>query len=449
MTDASLARTLCDPNPIHKRAGHLTNSAKVVLVILLAVCASWLGCASSDPKLAASRSGGPGVMPVTVTPVQVEDVPYYLTGLGSVTAFYTVSVKSRVDGELVQVNFREGQNVKQGDLLAVIDPRPFQVQLEQAEAQLFKDQASLRDARLNLTRFKGLLQNSGAMSQQQVDTQASTVDQLDGAVRNDQATVDNAKLQLTYCHITSPVTGRVGLRQVDPGNIVHAADTTPMLVVTQLQPITVIFTLPEDNLPAVAQHMAKGTLPVDAYSRDNQTKLAAGKLLTIDNQIDQTTGTAKLKGVFDNKDNMLWPNQFVNIRLQLNTQKNALVIPAAAVQRGPQGTYVFVMKQDKTVDLRPVTIAFTQNNNSVVSSGVTANEVVVTDGQDKLQAGSKVEPHFQGQGNQPQQAAGTPSSGSTSRGSTAPATSPQSAASPGNTSAGTSSAARTSGSQAQ
>jgi multidrug efflux system membrane fusion protein len=388
-------------------------------------------------------------MPVTVTPVQVEDVPYYLTGLGSVTAFYTVSVKSRVDGELVQVNFREGQNVKQGDLLAVIDPRPFQVQLEQAEAQLFKDQASLRDARLNLTRFKGLLQNSGAMSQQQVDTQASTVDQLDGAVRNDQATVDNAKLQLTYCHITSPVTGRVGLRQVDPGNIVHAADTTPMLVVTQLQPITVIFTLPEDNLPAVAQHMAKGTLPVDAYSRDNQTKLAAGKLLTIDNQIDQTTGTAKLKGVFDNKDNMLWPNQFVNIRLQLNTQKNALVIPAAAVQRGPQGTYVFVMKQDKTVDLRPVTIAFTQNNNSVVSSGVTANEVVVTDGQDKLQAGSKVEPHFQGQGNQSQQAAGTAPSGSTSPGSTAPATSPQSAASPGTASAGTSSAARTSGSQAQ
>lgn len=388
-------------------------------------------------------------MPVTVTPVQVEDVPYYLTGLGSVTAFYTVSVKSRVDGELVQVNFREGQNVKQGDLLAVIDPRPFQVQLEQAEAQLFKDQASLRDARLNLTRFKGLLQNSGAMSQQQVDTQASTVDQLDGAVRNDQATVDNAKLQLTYCHITSPVTGRVGLRQVDPGNIVHAADTTPMLVVTQLQPITVIFTLPEDNLPAVAQHMAKGTLPVDAYSRDNQTKLAAGKLLTIDNQIDQTTGTAKLKGVFDNKDNMLWPNQFVNIRLQLNTQKNALVIPAAAVQRGPQGTYVFVMKQDKTVDLRPVTIAFTQNNNSVVSNGVTANEVVVTDGQDKLQAGSKVEPHFQGQGNQPQQAAGTAPSGSTSPGSTAPATSPQSAASPGTASAGTSSAARTSGSQAQ
>jgi multidrug efflux system membrane fusion protein len=222
-----------------------------------------------------------------------------------------------------------------------------------------------------------------------------------------------------------------------------------MLVVTQLQPITVIFTLPEDNLPAVAQHMAKGTLPVDAYSRDNQTKLAAGKLLTIDNQIDQTTGTAKLKGVFDNKDNMLWPNQFVNIRLQLNTQKNALVIPAAAVQRGPQGTYVFVMKQDKTVDLRPVTIAFTQNNNSVVSSGVAANEVVVTDGQDKLQAGSKVEPHFQGQGNQPQQAAGTAPSGSTSPGSTAPATSPQSAASPGTTSAGTSSAARTSGSQAQ
>jgi multidrug efflux system membrane fusion protein len=384
-------------------------------------------------------------MPVTVAPVRVYDIPYYLTGLGSVTAFYTVSLKSRVDGELVEVNFKEGQNVKQGDLLAVIDPRPYQVQLEQAQAQLFKDQASMRDAKLNFERFKGLLQNSGAMSQQQVDTQGSTVDQLDGAVRNDQATVDNAKLQLIYCHITSPVNGRVGLRQVDPGNIVHAADTNPMLIITQLQPITVIFTLPEDNLPAVAQHMAKGTLPVTAYSRDEETKLATGKLMTIDNQIDQTTGMDKLKAVFDNKDNSLWPNQFVNIRLQLDTQKNALVIPAAAVQRGPQGTYVFVVKQDKSVDIQPVTVAFTQNNLSVISSGVAANDVVVTDGQDKLQAGSKVEPHSQAQGDQP--AAATP--GGTSPGSTALANSSGSGTPPGTGSAGTSSPARTAGTQAQ
>jgi multidrug efflux system membrane fusion protein len=388
-------------------------------------------------------------MPVTVAPVEVKDMPYYLTGLGSVTAFYTVSLKSRVDGELVQVNFKEGQHVKKGDLLAVIDPRPYQVQLEQAQAQLFKDQASLRDARLNLERFKGLLQNSGAMSQQQVDTQASTVDQLDGAVRNDQATIDNAKLQLVYCHITSPIDGRVGLRQVDPGNIVHAADTNPMLIITQLQPITVIFTLPEDNLPAVAQHMAKGTLTVEAYSRDDETKLGSGKLQTIDNQIDQTTGTDKLKAVFDNKDNALWPNQFVNIRLELSTQKNALVVPAAAVQRGPQGTYVFAMNQDQTVQIKPVTVAFTQDNQSVISSGLAANEVVVTDGQDKLQAGSKVEPHTQQQGGHAQQAAGTVTSGSTSPATTAPAGSDRAGTSPQNNSAGTSSSTRTSGTQSQ
>jgi multidrug efflux system membrane fusion protein len=370
-------------------------------------------------------------MPVTVTAVQVRDMPYYLTGLGSVTAFYTVSLKSRVDGELIQVNFKEGQDVKQGDLLAVIDPRPYQVQLEQAQAQLFKDQASLRDARLNFTRYKGLLQNSGAMSQQQVDTQASTVDQLDGAVRNDQATIDSAKLQLVYCHITSPVTGRVGLRQVDPGNIVHATDTTPLLVITQLQPITSIFTLPEDNLPAIAQQMAKGTLRVDAYSRDDETQLASGKLLTIDNQIDQTTGTDKLKAVFDNKDHALWPNQFVNIRLQLDTRKNALIVPAAAVQRGPQGTYVFVMKQDDTVDIKPVTIAFTQNNLSVVASGVAAGEVIVTDGQDKLQAGSKVEPHMQAAGDRSPQAAGTSTKGASSPAGAAPAHSHPIPASPG------------------
>jgi multidrug efflux system membrane fusion protein len=437
MTNASLPRTL-------RNGARPKILVKALVVgILLSIGAFWTGCASSDSKPAA-RSAGPGVMPVTVTSVQVENVPYYLTGLGSVTAFYTVSLKSRVDGELVEVNFKEGQNVKKGDLLAVIDPRPFQVQLEQTEAQLFKDQASLRDAKLNLARFKGLLQSSGAMSQQQVDTQSSTVDQLDGAVRNDQAAIDNAKLQLVYCHITSPVTGRVGLRQVDPGNIVHAADTTPMLVVTQLQPITTVFTLPEDNLPAVAQRMGKGTLEVDAYSRDDQTKLASGKLLTIDNQIDQTTGTGKLKAVFENKDNSLWPNQFVNIHLLLDVKKNALVVPAAAVQRGPQGTYVFVAKQDKTVDIRPVAVAFTQNNVSVISNGLAATEVVVTDGQDKLQAGSKVEPHFQNQGNQPQQAGGTPTSGRT-----APARSRSTAASPDSTSSETSSSARTTGTQAQ
>jgi len=280
--------------------------------------------------------------------------------------------------------------------------------LEQAQATLFKDQASLRDAKLNYERYKGLLENSGAMSQQQVDTQAATVDQLEGMVRTDQAAIDNAKLNLVYCHITSPISGRVGLRLVDPGNIVHATDTNSLLVITQLQPIAVIFTLPEDQLPTVAQHMANATLEVDAYSRDDQTKLATGKLLTIDNQIDQSTGTGRLKAVFDNKDNQLWPNQFVNIRLLLEIRKNSTVVPAAAIQRGPQGTYVFVTKPDNTVDIRPVTVAFTQDNLSNLASGVAPGDVVVTDGQDKLQEGSKIEIRTPAAPIQQPQRAGTP-----------------------------------------
>jgi len=360
----------------------------VVMVFLL--CAFALSCSGGDPRSSARANVIP-VMPVAVATAERRDMPYYLTGLGSVTAYYTDSLKSRVDGELVQVNFKEGQFVNKGDLLAVIDPRPYQVALEQAEAALFKDQALLRDAKLNYERYKGLLQNSGAMSQQQVDTQQATVDQLEGTVRTDQAAIDNAKLNLTYCHITAPVSGRVGLRLVDPGNIVHASDTSPMLVITQLQPIAVVFTLPEDQLPAVAKHMAKQELEVDAYSRDDQTKLATGKLLTIDNQIDQTTGTGKLKAVYDNRDNQLWPNQFVNVRLLLEVRHDTVSIPAVAIQRGPQGTYVFTAKQDNTVEIRPVTVAFTQDNVSAIASGLSAGDVVVTDGQDKLQAGSKIE----------------------------------------------------------
>lgn len=360
------------------------------MALILLLCLAWLGC-GGDPKPTSARANTTQAVPVSVSTAERRDMPYYLTGLGSVSAFYTVNIKARVDGQLETVNFKEGQLVRKGDLLAVIDTRPYQVVLDQAQAALFRDQAALRDAQLNYERYKSLLEESGGMSQQQVDTQGATVAQLEGTVRNDQAAIDNAKLNLLYCHITSPIDGRVGLRQVDPGNMVHANDTNSLLVITQLQPIAVLFTLPEDNLPTVSQHMSKGTLQVDAYSRDSQTKLGTGKLETIDNQIDQTTGTGKLKAVFDNKDNELWPNQFVNVRLLLEVRKDSTVIPAAAIQRGPQGTYVFVAKNDNTADIRPVTVAFTQDNLANIANGLAPAEVVITDGQDKLQAGSKIE----------------------------------------------------------
>lgn len=382
-------------------------SALLLFALVLA------SCSGNDPKPGSARANVAQAVPVSVATVERRDMPYYLTGLGSAQAFYTDSIKTRVDGELVQVNFKEGQYVNKGDLLVVIDPRPYQVALEQAQATLFKDQAALRDAKLNYERYKGLLQNSGAMSQQQVDTQQATADQLEGAVRTDQAAVDNARLNLTYCHITSPISGRIGLRLVDPGNIVHATDTNALLVITQLQPIAVLFTLPEDQLPAVAQHMAKNTLEVDAYSRDDQTKITSGKLLTIDNQIDQTTGTGRLKAVFENKDNSLWPNQFVNIHLLLEVRKNSTVIPSAAIQRGPQGEYVFVAKPDHTADIKPVTVAFIQENMANISSGLAPGDVVITDGQDKLQQGSEIELRAPAapvnQGAQPAAGSATPS----------------------------------------
>jgi membrane fusion protein, multidrug efflux system len=365
------------------------------IVVLLVLASLFTACSGSSSTPSAARANAAQTVQVTVASAQRQDLPIYLTGLGSIAAYYTVSVKSRVDGQLIDVKFKEGETVNKGALLAVIDPRPYQVQLDQAQAQLFKDQASLRDAKLNYQRYKDLLQNSGAMSQQQVDTQQATVDQLDGTVRNDQATVENAKLNLVYCHITAPVSGRIGLRLVDPGNIVHASDANPMLVITELQPITAIFTLPEDQLQTVSQHMHKGTLQVEAYSRDDMSKLDTGTLLTIDNQIDQTTGTGRLKAIFQNKTNGLWPNQFVNIHLLLETQKNVTVVPSAAVQRGSQGNYVYVMKPDKTVEVRQVTIPVTQGSLSEIASGVSPDEIVVVDGQDKLQQGSHVEPHTQ------------------------------------------------------
>jgi multidrug efflux system membrane fusion protein len=356
------------------------------------------GCSTANSKQQQAQAAAPRAVSVAIAQVKVQDVPVYVTGLGSVTAFNTANIKSRVDGQIMKVNFREGQNVKQGELLILIDPRQYQAQLDQAQAQQFRDQAQLRDAKLNLDRYMALIP-SGSISQQQVDTQRALTDQLEGTVRNDQGIIDNAKLQIVYCHITAPFSGRVGLRQVDVGNIVHASDANPMLVLTQLQPIAVIFTLPEDLLPSVSQHMKNSTLQVDVYNRDDQTKLATGKLLTIDNEIDQTTGTAKLKGVFDNKDSQLWSNQFVNIQLLLETRKNSTVLPTAAILRGPQGTFVYAVKPDKTVEARPVTVSLTQGDTTIITNGLNPGATVVTDGQDKLQSGSKIEPRNSSPGN--------------------------------------------------
>jgi membrane fusion protein, multidrug efflux system len=370
-------------------------AVRALMCACIALALSGCGSTSADSKQKGSggkggRGGGQMIIPVAVAKAEIRDLPILLSGLGSVEAYNTVAVKSRLDGQLVKVNFREGQEVKQGDLLAEIDPRPYEVQLSQAQATLFKDQAALKDARLNLERFQQLYKD-GVISKQQFDTQGSLEAQLDGAVRADQAQVDTVKLNLAYTRITAPVNGRVGLRQIDVGNMVHASDPNGLLVITQLQPISVIFSLPQDNLQAVSQHMRGGKLSVDAYSRDDQTKLATGSLTTIDNQIDTTTGTGKLKAVFDNRDRSLWPNQFVNVHLLLEVKKNNTVVPSAAIQRGPQGTYVFVVKPDNTAEMRNVTVSISQGNLTAITQGLKPNENVVTDGQDKLQPGTKVE----------------------------------------------------------
>lgn len=331
-----------------------------------------------------------GPMPVAAAPAQRRDMPVYLRGLGTVTPLNTVTVKSRVDGELLEVNFKEGQEVQKGQLLAVVDPRPFQVQLQTAQAQLARDQAQLNDAKVNLDRFRALFQEK-VIAQQQLDTQAALVAQLEGTLGTDQASIHNAELNLTYSRITAPISGRVGLRMVDPGNIVHAADQNGMLVIAQMDPMSVIFTLPEDNLTPIVQHMRKGTLKAEAWSRDDATKIADGQLVTINNEIDPTTGTEKLRANFPNQQRTLWPNQFVNVRLLLDVQKNAIIIPVAAIQRGANNSqFVYVVGQDNKVQVRQVKVGVTEGNIAAIDSGLNAGDMVVTDGQDKLHPDAQV-----------------------------------------------------------
>ena len=357
------------------------------------------------------RFAGLGPVPVVVSKVTRSSIPVYLNGLGNVTAFYTVTVKSRVDGQLMKVDFNEGDFVKEGQVLIEIDPRPFEVQLALAQGTLARDTALLDNAKLDLARYKQLLETN-AIPKQQLDTQTALVAQYEGTIKQDLANIDNAKLQLTYAKITAPITGVVGLRLVDPGNIVHASDANGMVVITQLQPISTLFTIPEDSLPQVTQKLRAGLhLPLDAYNRDNSKKLASGMLMTLDNQIDATTGTSKLKAIFDNKDNALFPQQFVNIRLLVDTLTNQLVVPNVALQNGQQGTFVYVVDDDSKVHLKPVQVGVTTDRVSDILSGLSDGERVVVDGTDRLIEGAVVRVRKPGELDNPDSGGGRGSGG--------------------------------------
>ncbi len=374
----------------------------VIILVMLGVFFFWSKSRNSkgtvsQPKASADRARGPGVIPVVGARVRKGDIGVYLSGLGTVVPIYTVSVRSRVDGQLMRVQYKEGDLVHQGDLLVEIDTRPYEVELTQAEGQLMKDQALLDNARLDLIRYQTLL-TQRAVPEQQLATQRALVAQYQGAVKTDQGQIDSAKLNIVYCHITAPITGRIGLRLVDPGNIVHASDANALLVITQIQPISVIFPLAEDDLPVVLQkRRSEQRMIVDAYDRDSKVKLGEGVLTTIDNQIDQSTGTVKLRATFDNRDNALFPNQFVNVQLLVEEKHGVSLLPTAALQLNTQRSYyVWAVKPDSTVTVRQVGVGVSQGNQSEITSGLAPGDVVVMTGVDKLLEGSKVTVQVEG-----------------------------------------------------
>ena len=342
----------------------------------------------SSKKEAVAGGGRP--VPVSVAQARKGDMAVRITGLGTVTAINSVTVKSRVDGQLLRVAFTEGQMVREGDLLAEIDPRPFQVQLMQAEGQLAKDQAVRDNAVADQKRFQSLV-GQGILSRQQLDTQNAVVTQYEAALKADQAAVESAKLNLVYSRITAPTSGRVGLRLVDAGNMVRATDAGGLATITPLQPINVVFAVPADSIQKVLGQTAKeGRLPVEAWDRDLRARLALGVLAATDNQVDLTTGTVRLKALFPNDDKALFPNQFVNARLLVDTLREVVIVPTAAVQRGPQGAFVYVVKPDATVELRPIELEATDGDETAVKKGLQGGETVVTDGLEKLRPGAKV-----------------------------------------------------------
>ncbi len=377
------------PPPTHTP---LWRRALWLLVALLVVAGVvWWVHSRPAPQAPVGRfAGSGGVMPVVAATAQKGDINVLLNGLGTVTPLATVTVRTQISGQLMRVDFKEGQMVKEGDLLAEIDSRPYEQQLANAQGQLARDQALLANARLDLQRYKVLVAQD-SIPKQQLDTQNSLVHQLEGTVQSDQAQVDTAKLNITYCRIVAPVSGRVGLRQVDAGNYVQANDANGIVVLTELQPIAVVFTLPEDAVPAVMKQVNAGqTLQAVAFDRSQTTKLATGVLATVDNQIDTTTGTLKMKAQFDNADNALFPNQFVNIQLRVETLHDEIVIPTAAVQRGAPGTFVYLVKPDSTVTVQVIKLGPSEGERISVQSGLSVGDRVVVDGADKLKDGAKV-----------------------------------------------------------
>jgi membrane fusion protein, multidrug efflux system len=365
----------------------------VALVVIAAAVAAWFwfGRGAADPAKAGKGDPNARAVPVVAAPARKGSIDVYIDALGTVTPRNMVVVRTRVDGQLMTVAFREGQDVKAGDLLAQIDPRPFEVMLTQANGQMAHDQAQLKNAQLDLERYRTLL-TQDSISKQQVDTQEALVRQYQGTVATDQGAIDNAKLQITYSRITAPISGRVGLRQVDPGNMVHASDSNGLVTIAQVKPMTVIYPVPEDNVPRIVKRTQSGEeVAVDAYDRGGRTKLATGRLLTFDNQIDTTTGTVKLKAEFPNQDGLLFPNQFVNVRMAVETRADATLVPTAGIQRGAPGTFVFLVKQDQTVSVTPVKVGTTEGETTEVLSGVEPGNLVVVDGADKLREGSKIE----------------------------------------------------------
>ncbi len=362
-------------------------------LIVLIIGYVWHARRQAAEATAAAKVAKP-MVPVSAVRAQRGDLNLYLTAIGTVTPFNTTTIKSRVDGAIENILYKEGQTVKEGDLLIQIDPRPYQVQLTQAEGQLAKDEAAYEDGKITFERDQ-VLYSQGVLSRQQLDDQQSVMNQAKGAVESDRGAIDSAKLNITYSKITAPISGRIGLRLLDLGNIVHATDTTGLAVITQLQPIAVIFAIPEDDIPKVVKRMRSGQpLPVEAWDREFTKKLATGTLLTFDNQIDQNTGTVKLKASFDNPDYALFPSQFVNAQLLIDTVKNTVLVPTAAVQKSPQGNFVYVVKPDNTVTQRGITVSATQGELSSIATGLTQGETVVTDGVNKLQPGAKVNVHM-------------------------------------------------------